>query len=268
MPLSTWCRSSMASTRWSEIHAIVQGAPRRGAHREQIASIARSLDETGFLDSPKFAERQRAIEEAFRLSPTRPAAHAGGAYAGERGGPGGADRRLLHPRRRARVRPRAGGLGGVRGLLAPHIDFHRGGPTYAWAYREVIERSDADLFVILGTCHAGMADPFAATLKPYDTPLGAGAGRSRLLRRARPALWGRPPRLGGGASQRALDRVPGGDAPPSPGKAAPVHDPARARLVRARGRVGADRSRSRSARAAVHRRPRSRPWRRAAARRA
>ena len=60
----------------------------------------------------------------------------------------------------------------MRGLLAPHIDFHRGGPTYAWAYREVIERSDADLFVILGTCHAGMADPFAATLKPFDTPLG------------------------------------------------------------------------------------------------
>jgi AmmeMemoRadiSam system protein B len=36
----------------------------------------------------------------------------------------------------------------------------------------VLERSDADLYVVLGTCHAGMADPFAVTLKPYDTPLG------------------------------------------------------------------------------------------------
>ena len=26
--------------------------------------------------------------------------------------------------------------------------------------------------MILGTCHAGMADPFAVTLKPYETPLG------------------------------------------------------------------------------------------------
>ena len=67
---------------------------------------------------------------------------------------------------------RSADSGIVRGFLAPHIDFHRGGPTYAWAYREVIERSDADLFVILGTCHAGMPDPFAATLKAYDTPLG------------------------------------------------------------------------------------------------
>ena len=34
------------------------------------------------------------------------------------------------------------------------------------------EKCAADLFVILGTCHAGMADPFAVTLKDYDTPLG------------------------------------------------------------------------------------------------
>src|SRR5262249_54290455 len=59
----------------------------------------------------------------------------------------------------------------LRALIAPHIDFHRGGPVYAWAYRE-LQRSDADLYVVLGTCHAGMEDPFAVTLKPYDTPLG------------------------------------------------------------------------------------------------
>jgi MEMO1 family protein len=57
-------------------------------------------------------------------------------------------------------------------VIAPHIDFQRGGPVYGWAYRELLERADADLFVILGTCHAGMADPFAITLKPYQTPLG------------------------------------------------------------------------------------------------
>jgi hypothetical protein len=57
-------------------------------------------------------------------------------------------------------------------LIAPHIDFHRGGPAYAWGYREVAERADADVFVIFGTCHTGMADPFALTRKDYDTPLG------------------------------------------------------------------------------------------------
>jgi hypothetical protein len=60
----------------------------------------------------------------------------------------------------------------VRGLIAPHIDYHRGGPAYAWGYRDLAERCDADLFVIFGTCHAGMRDPFALTRKDYDTPLG------------------------------------------------------------------------------------------------
>src|SRR5262249_23544871 len=109
-------------------------------------------------------------DEAFRQSPLRAATHAGGAYAGEPAalaaqidgffahadGPGADPPPPAPP---------------LRGLIAPHIDFHRGGPGDAWAYPE-LRRSDADLYVVLGTCHAGMEDPFAVTLKPYDTPLG------------------------------------------------------------------------------------------------
>ena len=141
---------------------------------EQIMTLVEQLDAAGFLESERFAARRRATEDAFRQSPIRPAAHAGGAYAGEADalraqiagffahadGPG-------TPAAAPAPRP-----GTLSALIAPHIDFHRGGPTYAWAYQEVLERSDADLFVVLGTCHAGMADPFAVTLKPYDTPLG------------------------------------------------------------------------------------------------
>jgi MEMO1 family protein len=140
----------------------------------QIAELIERLDAAGFLDSERFAERRRAIEEAFRASPSRAAVHAGAAYA--------RDPEALQAQIDAFwVRPEGPGSPGagaardspLRGLIAPHIDFHRGGPTYAWAYQELRERSDADLFVILGTCHAGMPDPFAVTLKPYDTPLGA-----------------------------------------------------------------------------------------------
>lgn len=151
---------------------------------EQIAVVIERFDTAGFLDSDRFRQRRRALEDTFRQSPVRPAAHAGGAYAGEAAalteqidrffsgpdGPGpAADGNvstdpLASPSAAARQ---------TRALIAPHIDFHRGGSTYAWAYREVLERSDADLYVVLGTCHAGMPDPFAVTLKPYDTPLGA-----------------------------------------------------------------------------------------------
>lgn len=147
----------------------------------QIAEIIERFDTAGFLEGERFAQRRRGLEDAFRRSPIRPAAHAGGAYAADAAalaaqiegffsapdGPGLPAHRVVSSDPVASPSAAA-----PRAVLAPHIDFHRGGPTYAWAYREILERSDADLYVVLGTCHAGMADPFAVTLKPYDTPLG------------------------------------------------------------------------------------------------
>jgi AmmeMemoRadiSam system protein B len=182
---------------------------------EDICRIVETLDQQGFLDSPRFADRRAAIERAFTESPTRPASHAGGAYADapdalrvqmdaffeEPEGPGA----IAWPATAESVTgvPIGGGsdasepvLGGsgasgpagagstgrlrgaksvARGLVAPHIDFHRGGAAYAWGYRQLAERSDAGCFVIFGTCHAGMPDPFALTRKNYDTPFGPAA---------------------------------------------------------------------------------------------
>jgi AmmeMemoRadiSam system protein B len=167
-----------------EMRAILTQRHGEAPSAEQIAALAQSLDAHGFLDSARFAEKRRAIEVEFLANPIRPAAHAGGAYAGERDALAaqlaGFFAHADGPGDRAHASGSTGPLAGerpvehgIRGLIAPHIDFHRGGPTYAWAYRELIDRSEADLFVVLGTCHAGMADPFSATLKPFDTPLGA-----------------------------------------------------------------------------------------------
>ena len=57
----------------------------QGPTLAQVAALAEGLDAAGFLDSPAFAERRRAVEEAFRQVPTRPAVHAGRAYAGDAG---------------------------------------------------------------------------------------------------------------------------------------------------------------------------------------
>jgi AmmeMemoRadiSam system protein B len=61
----------------------------------------------------------------------------------------------------------------VRGIIAPHIDLRVGGSCYAWAYKELAERCDADLFILLGTSHYGMRHLFVTTEKDYNTPLGA-----------------------------------------------------------------------------------------------
>jgi AmmeMemoRadiSam system protein B len=131
-----------------------------------------ALDEQGFLDSPAFVARRQAADQAFLSAPSRPARHVGGSYAGDAEPLRAAmDAFFTAPAGPGPVGAFRGG--GVRGLIAPHIDFHRGGPAYAWAYRELAERGEADLFVIFGTSHAGLAQPFALTRKDFDTPLGA-----------------------------------------------------------------------------------------------
>jgi len=123
--------------------------------REHIEKLMTALDEQGFLDNPAFAARREATDRVFLAAARRPAQHAGGSYA--------SDPERLREEMDAFFAPPVG---------PGPVERYRGGPAYAWAYRELAERGEADLFVIFGTCHAGMAHPFALTRKDFDTPLG------------------------------------------------------------------------------------------------
>ena len=117
----------------AEIQAVVQERYGQAPTTEQIGELAERLDEAGFLDSQRFEERRRVIEDAFRASPVRPAAHSGGAYAGE--APALAaqiEAFFTDPEGPGAPGALAAGVGSppLRGLIAPHIDFHRGGSVY------------------------------------------------------------------------------------------------------------------------------------------
>jgi AmmeMemoRadiSam system protein B len=141
--------------------------------RSQLEQMVATLDEHGFMDSARFAERRATIDGEFLNGPLRAAAHAGGAYAADPHELRAAmDAFFTAPQGPGPAAAPASGAPPIRAIIAPHIDFHRGGPAYAWAYRDLIERADADTFVIFGTCHAGMKHPFALTRKDYDTPFG------------------------------------------------------------------------------------------------
>ena len=141
----------------------------RDCCRASSTSSTRPWSWTG----PTFA----SYKESFRQSSSRPAALAGRSYAGDAAGlraqlgqffvgPGGAGAPTA-----ARGEPPARGDACVR-WCSPHIDFHRGGPVYTWAYKELVERSDADTFVILGVAHQYCRSRFALTRKDFETPLG------------------------------------------------------------------------------------------------
>jgi AmmeMemoRadiSam system protein B len=139
---------------------------RRNEHRllpiDQLTAFAERMERALFLDGPAFRGRVDG--------PVRPPSCVG-AYEGE---PDALRRQL----RRLFTGPGGPGLprdgrpdGQLRAALLPHIDYARGGATYAWGFKEVAERSDAALFVIVGTSHLS-AHRFTLTSKAFQTPLG------------------------------------------------------------------------------------------------
>jgi AmmeMemoRadiSam system protein B len=150
---------------------------------EQFEQIVRELDANLLLEGEtfeRFAQEQR--DEFARLT-VRPAAHAGKAYPSDPG--------LLRDQLRSYFavaalnnplsdedraqRPAA--------LVAPHIDFARGGPCYAHAYRHLSESTAAppSLLVILGTAHSAPPSPYILTRKGFATPFGLAETNTAIL---------------------------------------------------------------------------------------
>jgi AmmeMemoRadiSam system protein B len=128
----------------------------------ELTAFAERMERALFLDGPGFRERVDG--------PIRPPSCVG-AYEGD---PAALRRQL----RNHFTGPKGPGLPGdgrpdgrLRAALLPHIDYARGGATYAWGFKEVAERSDAALFVIIGTSHLS-AHRYTLTRKAFQTPLG------------------------------------------------------------------------------------------------
>src|SRR4029077_3283832 len=54
----------------------------------------------------------------------------------------------------------------------PTYDLKLAGSIYAWAYKELQDAEQPDLFVIIGTASAGLDHVFAVTDKDFETPFG------------------------------------------------------------------------------------------------
>lgn len=128
-----------------------------------FAALAERLDQALFLNTPRFRE---AADNPIR----KPCCL--GVY------PSDLDelRQYLHG---LFDDPGASGLPGeprndgrVRAILAPHIDYTRGGLAYTFAFKELFESTPASLFVIIGTSHYCGWRRFTLTRKHFSTPFG------------------------------------------------------------------------------------------------
>jgi AmmeMemoRadiSam system protein B len=160
----------------AEIRGEIKTQLKDDVRDEDIEAVVRDLDQYLLLESDPVREKRRATAEEFARLPSRAAKFVEGStddvsrqldgyYAGKGGAGKIAD---------SRNEP-------LSGILAPHIDFPRGGACYTHAYRELAERSDADLYIILGVAHVSPPNPFVFTAKDYETPFGAAAADREAL---------------------------------------------------------------------------------------
>jgi AmmeMemoRadiSam system protein B len=139
---------------------------------EELKRFIDLLDNHNYLHTARFQLQWKKLVAEFRAQPTRTAAHAGSVYKKD-------PHELTEQLEEFFLAPegpgapsRANQARQPRAIVAPHIDFHRGGPAYAWAYRGLAECDGADLYILLGTSHCGGESPFILTLKDFETPLG------------------------------------------------------------------------------------------------
>ena len=131
----------------------------------QLAEFAAALDRAGFLDGPTFREylagpvRNPSCVGVYPADPTAIGPALDRLFTAP-GGPG-------LPGTRATTSP----PGRLRAVMVPHMDYTRGGVTYGWGFRELVERTDARLFVIVATSHYSAAR-FGLTRMNFRTPLG------------------------------------------------------------------------------------------------
>jgi len=123
-------------------------------YTEKVEELIEQLDACHLLENRHFQDYLHGLREAFKQAATREAMFAGNGYEAnpealkamiegyftEKDGPGlpGGEHNK----------------GAVKGIVAPHIDFARGGQCYAHAYKALGESlrssNGADLYVILG----------------------------------------------------------------------------------------------------------------------
>ncbi len=141
-------------------------------YREKIYELIGQLEQHYLLESERFWNAQNQIIADFKKATLRPMALIGEAYADDREEVKNMVNSFFYP-------PAGPGLPetpfppkNLIGVMAPHIDYRRGGHCYAFAHKAILESAAADLYIILGIAHAATKNPYVLTRKDFETPWG------------------------------------------------------------------------------------------------
>ena len=157
-----------------DVAGICAGMELRTGVRLDTATVEAALaqlDSALLLENERYRAAYRQALESYRALPFRPPALAGTSYPAGRAelaamlddylvSAHGSDGRQAPSRR-------------LRGVICPHIDYERGGEVYARVWDRAREAvAESDLFIILGTDHAGGPAELTLTRQSFQTPFG------------------------------------------------------------------------------------------------
>ena len=137
----------------------------QGLTPELLKQLIQLLDDHLFLENARFISAEKMARDAFEISVVRPAALAGGGYPVDKG--------MLESLVRGYLQPFEGPQEkrALSCLIAPHIDYRRGGACYGAAYPRLAE-SEADLYILIGTAHQYSPLLYHLCAKDFESPLG------------------------------------------------------------------------------------------------
>lgn len=144
---------------------IVSAFSAQGLTPEILRDLIKLLDDHLFMANARFFAAEKVAKEAFATSPVRAPALAGGAYPASRDELASMVRGYIQ-----RFDPPTAKRE-IACLVAPHIDYRRGGGCYGAIYPRLAE-SAADTYILIGTAHQYSRGIFHLCAKDFESPLG------------------------------------------------------------------------------------------------
>jgi len=138
----------------------------------KVEQLVAELDARLFLEGDRADTARQQVREEYRQAPVRTAVFAGRSYEAD----GAKLKRQVEgfftSKESPDYKPSANAGKLIKALVTPTYDLKQAGPVYAWAYKELQEATQPDVYVVIGTAYAGMESLFAVTDKDFETPIG------------------------------------------------------------------------------------------------
>jgi hypothetical protein len=138
----------------------------------KVEQLVMDLEQKLFLEGERTEAARQQARIAYRLQPIRLAAFAGRSYEADGGKLKKQIDGFFTSGEGPDVTPSENRGKLIKGLVVPTYELKQAGPVYAWGYKELQEAQQPDVYLVIGTAHAGLENLFAVTDKDFETSLG------------------------------------------------------------------------------------------------